>query len=640
MRLTLTGNPNCGKTSLYNTLTGELESVGNWSGVTVEPSEVVMRTDYGDATIVDLPGTYSLSAYSQEESISLDYITPDKSDVLINIVDITNLSRSLYFTTQLIELRIPMIIALNKVDILQDELDTKKLALSLGCPVIPVSAQRGDCLREMVNLAATATRPAKREPLESDEERYQYIDDILEEVYVHKIDRSKATTADKVDGVLTSKVLGLPIFFGILWAIFFFSQKVVGGFFSFLIQDKIFGDWIPWVLNQIFDFIKLNPLMQALIVDAMIGGIGAVLGFVPLIMTLFFLLALLEDCGYMARVAVVMDFFFKKIGLSGKAIIPMVIGTGCSVPGVMASRTVENENERKRLCILTPFIPCGRKLPLIILFSALFYEQASWIYPMMYALTILVIFGVGNLLKNMFTRNHEDSIFIIELPQYRLPRLSFAVKHMLDKAWVFVKRATTIILICNTCVWLLQTYDFTLHRAQLPSDSMLAALGKAISPLFIPLGFGAWQLVVASLSGFIAKENVVSTLFIIYLAGYEQAEELILQTTGNPIYEEFTLLSALSFLVFQLFTAPCFATMAAMASEMKEKRWTLLGLGLQFITGYTMAFLIYHGGTLISTGAFAPGFVGGLLLIGVMSGILWYGSSQVREDVSEVVVRS
>lgn len=639
MRLTLSGNPNCGKTTLYNTLTGELESVGNWSGVTVEPAEVPMRTDYGIATIVDLPGVYSLTAYSSEEGITLDYINPEKSDVLVNIVDITNLSRSLYFTTQLLELRIPMIIALNKVDILQDEIDTRKLALALGCPVIAISAERGDCLEAMVTLAATASRPAKREPLESDQARYEYIEEILAEVYVKKVDRNQTTTADKVDWLLTSKLFGLPIFFAILGTLFFIAQEVVGSLCSYVIGDLLFGQIIPDFLNNIFDAIHLNPLLQDLIVDAMVRGVGAVLSYVPLIMTLFFLLALLEDCGYMARVAVVMDVFFKKIGLSGKAIIPMVVGTGCSVPGVMASRTVENENERKRLCILTPFVPCGRKLPVIILFSSLFYEEAPWIYPAIYCLTFLVIFGVGLILKALFTVNHEDSIFIIELPQYRLPRLSFACQHMVDKAWVFIKRATSIILVSNTVIWLLQTYDFTLHQASATNESMLAALGNALVPLFIPLGFGVWQLVVATLTGFIAKENVVSTLYIIYFANMVQGEEMMQQSVDNPLLAQLGLWTGLSYLLFQLFTLPCFSTIAAMWTEMKDKTWFFLGMMLQFTTGYTISFLCCQMGTFLTTGAMATGFLSGFALILVMIAFLYHGSKEIRNDILDISVR-
>lgn len=628
MRLSLAGNPNCGKTTLYNTLTGELESVGNWTGVTVEAHEVVMKTDYGDAIIVDLPGAYSITPYSSEESLSLEYINAARSDVIINIVDINNLSRSLYFTTQLMELRIPMMIALNKVDILQDEIDTKKLALALGCPVIPISAERGDCLREMVILAATASRPAKRDPFQREVERFAYIESILDQVYIKKIDRNQLTIGDKLDRILTNKLTGLPCFFVILWLIFFLSQKVVGGFFSWLITDVLISTVIQGGVEQFY--IGIPPLLQRLLIDGMLGGVGAVLGFVPLIMTLFFLLALLEDCGYMARVAVLMDLFFKKIGLSGKAIIPMVVGTGCSITGVMASRTLENENERKRLCILTPYIPCGRKLPVIMLFSALFFSQSTWMYPVLYALVILVIYCVGLLLRWVFTQHHEDTLFILELPQYRIPRLSFAFQHMLDRAWQFIKRATTIILVSNTLIWFLQHYTFHLKQAALPSESMLAAIGILLSPLFVPLGFGVWQLVVATLTGLVAKENVVSTLYLIY---FTQGEELFLQGEGNPLMAEFTLVTAFSYLAFQLLSFPCFSALAVMYTEMKSKRWFSLGICIQFTTGYGVSFIICQVGTWLTTGHLHDGTLTGIVVLLCLSLLITIGRRSLRQPI-------
>lgn len=636
LRLSLTGNPNCGKTTLYNTLTGEDEYVGNWTGVTVEAAEVEMRTLYGDATIVDLPGAYSIDAYSSEESVTLSYINPERSDVLVNIVDITNLSRSLFFTTQLIELGIPMIVALNKADILQDKIDSKALALALGCPVIPISAQRGECLEAMVTLAATASKPAQQREFPNDQARFDYIEEILDQVYLEKVDRTEVTTSDQVDRILTSKLLGLPIFLYLMWDIFSFSQSVVR-IFSTLISDVIFDTWLSGLFHWVFDLIGLNPLLQALVADAMLGGVGTVLSFVPLIACLFFLLGLLEDCGYLSRVTVVMDIFFKKIGLSGRAIIPMVVGTGCSVPGILATRTLENANERKRLCVLTPFIPCGRKMPLMALFSSLFFAHAQWFYPLLYALTISVIFVVGYVLKKIFTIGHEDSIFIMELPPYRFPRLDFAVQQMCSKTLSFVKRAITIILLCNTVIFLLQHYDFTLHRAQSSDSSMLAVVGSLLSPFFLPLGLGSWELVTATLTGFVAKENTIATLSVIFLSG---GQDFFQASSDNPLLSAFTPVTALSFLLFQLYTPPCFSAIATMHTEMKDRGWLILGLGTQCTVGYLLSFLAFQLGTLLTTYRIHSSFLLGIGILFGMFSLLQIANKVLEKDVEEVVVRS
>lgn len=598
MRLTLTGNPNCGKTTLYNTLTGELESVGNWSGVTVAPAEVEMKTDYGIATIIDLPGVYSLSAFSSEEAISLEYIDPEKSDVIVNIVDITNLSRGLYYTTQLLEQGIPMVIALNKVDLLQQELNTRKLALLLGCPVIPISAQRGDSLREMVNLAATASRPAKRAPMTTEKERYAFIQETLDQVYETKQQAYQPQKTDKLDELITTPCLGLPLFFGILWLIFFLAQTVAQG--VAILAETLFALWNPL---SIFD--STPPLVHSLVVDGMLGGLGAVLGFVPLIMTLFFLLAFLEDCGYMARVAVLMNQYFRHIGLTGKAIIPMVVGTGCSVPGVMATRTIENESQRKRTAILTPFIPCGRKLPVIILLSSLFYQEAPWIYPAIYGVTFLVIFGAGWLLHLLLGTEEEAPVFILELPDYRCPTLSFAWKHMVDKGWDFIKRATTIVLLCNIVLWFLQHWDKSFTPVTNPEESLLATIGTAFVPFFLPLGFGLWELVIATFTGFIAKENVVSTLYVVHFI-----------TEQSSLPPDFTLLSGLSYLLFQLFTLPCISAIWAMKKELGN--WFPFALGFQLSIGYGLSLFTYQCGTLLLTGSLPSGFALGIALLGLL----------------------
>lgn len=625
MRIALTGNPNSGKTTVYNALTGKLEAVGNWSGVTVEKVEVKLKPQFGEGTVVDLPGAYSISAYSSEESITTDFIQSAQSDVIVNIVDSTNLSRSLFFTTQLLELNLPVLVVLNKSDILMDEINIETLSKNLGCKVILVSAEKKKNLQEIVTLSQelVGTQNAKTaKTINSETERFAYVDEILKDIYISKADRTQLTQSDKLDKILVSKTAGLPIFIAIMWLVFFISQQGIGGFLSEYINESLFGETIPDTFNELFESMGVSPFLQALIVDGAIGGVGAVLGFLPLIMVLFFLLALLEDCGYMARVAVVMDIFFKKIGLSGKAIIPMVVGTGCAIPGIMATRTIENENERKRLCILTPFIPCGAKLPVIALLAAVFFPESSWIGPMMYVISIATILLVGSILKKVFAGGNENSTFIIELPQYKMPRISYAFGHMMNKGWAFVKKATTIILICNTAVFLLQTFDLGFQVVENADDSMLASFANVLIPLFVPLGLGAWQLVAGAVTGFIAKENVVGTLAVIFAV-----EEDLLHATDGPLatLSGMTAVTGLAYLVFNLFTPPCFAAIGAMNSEMNDKKWLAMGIGIQLLTGYIFALVINQFGTLFTTGQFATGFVPGLIILAITIGAIIFG---------------
>ena len=626
MKIALTGNPNSGKTTMFNALTGRSEKVGNWAGVTVDKKEGIIKKVYYSGkeklVAVDLPGAYSMSPFTSEESVTRDYIKNENPDVIINIVDATNLSRSLFFTTQILELGIPTVVALNKSDInkkRKTKIDVEALSKLLGCPVIETNSVSSDGLKNLISAVIENSKTIQKAPynqgdieyknkravIAADRKRYAFVNQIVKSVETRKTFAKNKNLSDKIDDILTNKWLGIPIFAVVMWLVFQISQVWVGqpvADFLVLHLENMQG-----AIGELFS--NANPFLYALLIDGVIGGVIAVIGFLPLVMVMYFLIAILEDCGYMSRVAVVLDPIFKRVGLSGKSVIPFVISVGCAVPGVMASRTIRDERERRATAMLAPFMPCGAKISVISLFAGAFFDNAGWVSTVMYLSGIVLIF-IDALLVNKITGfKGRKSFFIIELPDYRFPSLWGAFKSMCGRGWEYIVKAATIILLCNTAVQIMQSFNWQFKVAESADQSILATIASPFAYLLIPIvGFLSWQLAAAAVTGFIAKENVVGTLAVCFvgLENLIDTDELaLMEGAGTEVagVMAITKVAALAYLMFNLYSPPCFAAIGAMNSEMKSGKWLAAGITLQLFIGYTVAYFVYTIGTLI----FAPG---------------------------------
>ena len=667
MRIALTGNPNSGKTTMYNALTGANERVGNWAGVTVDKKvHTVKRSLCGKEkkiVAVDLPGAYSMSPFTSEESITSEYVKSENPDVIVNIVDATNLSRSLFFTTQLLELGIPVVVALNKSDVNEKKktkINAEKLSLMLGCPVIKTVSSDSDNsdLKELVEKAISLSGKGQTAPykgtkapltdkasaMAADKKRFEFVNAIVADVETRKVLTRERNFGDKLDAVLTNKWAGIPIFAVVMFLVFYISQSTLGtwiaegyefqngtvipGLVTFI---EMFQEWVGGLL------VNANPFITTLLVDGVIGGVAAVIGFLPLVMVMYFLIALLEDCGYMSRVAVVLDPIFKKVGLSGKSVIPFVITIGCAVPGVMASRTIKNERERRATAMLAPFMPCGAKIPVIALFAGAFFDNAGWVSTLMYLLGIVLIF-IGALLVNKITAYKvKKSYFIIELPEYKIPSFGEAFRSMCSRGWSYIVKAATIILLCNTAIHIMQTFDWNLTEAASADTSILASIARPFAYVLVPIvGVLSWQLAAAAVTGFIAKENVVGTLAVCFvgLKNLIDTEELaLMEGAGSQVagVMAITKAAALAYLMFNLYTPPCFAAIGAMNSEMKSAKWLWGGIGLQLAVGYTVSFFAFQIGTLITTGHPDGSFLAGLSVVIAISAVIAFLIIRARE---------
>ena len=667
MRIAFAGNPNSGKTTMYNALTGRNEKVGNWAGVTFDKKEAPIKRAYsGDYELiaVDLPGAYSMSPFTSEESITSAYVRNEKPDAIINIVDATNLSRSLFFTTQLLELGIPVVVALNKSDINEKkktQIDEALLSKKLGCPVVETVSTSSEGLKDVVNAAVALLGKGQAAPysqgdvdltskqavVAADRKRFSFVNGIVKEVESRTVRTRDKNFQDTIDAVLTHPLAGLPIFAVVMFLVFQIYQAWVGVWIAegyefangttipgLVTLIDMFKEWVAGLLEGGNDF------LVALLTEGIIGGVSAVVGFLPLVMVMYFLIALLEDCGYMARATVVLDPIFKKVGLSGKSVIPFVVGTGCAIPGVMACRTIRNARERNAAAMLTPFMPCGAKLPVIALFAGAFFNEASWVGTLMYFVGIVFILLGALLVNKIAGHKNRKSFFIMELPEYKVPSFKRAFISMCSRCWSYIVKAGTIILVCNAVVFIMQSFNwnFQLVEEGLENTSILATIANPIAVCLVPVvGITAWQLAAGAVTGFIAKENVVGTLAVCY--GFMVNDDLEVIGSGNDVAAAMvglTKVAALAYLMFNLFTPPCFAAMGAMNSEIKDKKWFWGGLGLQLGTGYSVGFLVYQIGTLITTGSLDAGFVGGLIFLLAFAAILVYlcvnADKKVKKD--------
>ncbi len=675
--IALAGNPNSGKTTLFNALTGANQFVGNWPGVTVEKKEGKLKGNK-DVVIADLPGIYSLSPYTLEEVVARNYLINEKPDAILNIIDGTNLERNLYLSTQLMELGIPVVMAVNMMDLVRkngDQIMTDKLAKKLGCAVVEISALKGEGVKRAADMAVQLAHARKVNPpvhnfdekveevldsiedklgnsvppeqkrffavklLEKDDkiaaqlsnvpdvsaeitkienemdddtesiitnERYNYISSIIGQCCKKKHTGEKMTVSDKIDRIVTNRILALPIFAAVMWLVYYVSVTTVGTFVTDWTNDVLFGEIIPPAIESFLVSIHCAGWLQGLILDGIVAGVGAVLGFVPQMLVLFIFLAFLEGCGYMARVAFIMDRIFRKFGLSGKSFIPMLIGTGCGVPGVMASRTIENDRDRKMTIMTTTFIPCGAKLPIIALIAGALFGGASWVAPSAYFVGIAAIVCSGIILKKTKMFAGDPAPFVMELPAYHLPTVGSILRSMWERGWSFIKKAGTIILLSTILLWFLMSFgwvdgSFGMLEAEQLNDSILAKIGGVIAPIFAPLGWGDWKMAVAAVTGLIAKENVVGTFGILF--GFAEVAEDGVEIWGQ-LAGSMTAVAAYSFLVFNLLCAPCFAAMGAIKREMNNTKWFLFAIGYQCLLAYVVSLCIYQIGTLATGGGF------------------------------------
>lgn len=689
IKIALAGNPNCGKTTLFNALTGSNQFVGNWPGVTVEKKEGKLK-GYKDVIITDLPGIYSLSPYTLEEVVARNYLITERPDAILNIIDGTNMERNLYLTTQLVELGIPVIAAVNMMDIVEkngDKVNTKNLAKELGCQVVEISALKGTGIKEAATKAVEIANkkggmipqhsfagcvehalahieeavlhnmPEEQQRwyaikiFERDEkvikqlgiaaqveshieidikacekemdddsesiitnERYNYISTIIKDCCVKK-NKGGLTVSDKIDKIVTNRWLALPIFAVVMFAVYFVSVTTVGAFLTDWTNDTLFGEWIIPAAQSGLEAIGCADWLTGLLVDGIISGVGAVLGFVPQMLVLFIFLAFLEACGYMARIAFIMDRIFRKFGLSGKSFIPMLIGTGCGVPGIMASRTIENDRDRKMTIMTTTFIPCGAKLPIIALIAGALFNGAWWVAPSAYFVGIAAIISSGIILKKTKMFAGDPAPFVIELPAYHMPTFINIMRSMWERGWSFIKKAGTIILLSTIFIWFTESFGFikgSFGMVENMNDSILAVIGGILAPIFAPLGWGNWKPAVAAITGLVAKENVVGTFGILY--GFGEVAEDGAEIWGT-LASSMTAVAAYSFLVFNLLCAPCFAAMGAIKREMNNAKWFWFAIGYQTILAYLVSLCVFQIGTLITTGVFGIGTVTAFVII-------------------------